>query len=150
MPPISVWGPPTWTFLHVLAEKISEADFAKLHVQLFGFIKQIGATLPCPDCAQHATAFFNKIKMSDISTKQLFIDMLYLFHNMVSAKKRKPLFNHVNMSKYKTIPIQIAYQNFVSVFNTRGDMRMLTETFRRQLVIKNLRNWLITHRNSFI
>jgi hypothetical protein len=41
MPPISVWGPPTWTFLHVLAEKINDADFAILHLQLFGFIKQI-------------------------------------------------------------------------------------------------------------
>jgi len=150
MPAISVWGPPTWTMLHVLAEKINDADFVKLHLQLFGLIKRIAATLPCPDCAQHATLFLNKLKVSDYSTKELFINMLYLFHNMVNVRKKKPLFNHANMPRYKTIPIQIAYKNFVSVFNTRGDLRMLTETFQRQLVIKDLRAWLTTHRNSFL
>lgn len=149
MPGISVWGPPTWTMLHILAEKVSETDYPRLSGPLFGMIKRICAVLPCPDCAQHATMFLNTIKMSSISTKQDFINMLYLFHNMVNVKKKKPLFNHLNMVKYKQINIQIAFKNFVTVYNTRGNMKMLAEAFQRQLVIKDLRNWLNTNRTSF-
>jgi len=149
MPGISVWGPPTWTMLHILAEKVSETDYPRLSAQLFGMIKRICAVLPCPDCSQHATTFFNTVKMTTISTKQDFINMLYLFHNMVNGKKKKPLFNHMNMVKYKQINIQIAFKNFVAVYNTRGNMKMLAEAFQRQLVIRDLRNWLNTNRISF-
>jgi len=149
MPAISVWGPPTWTMLHVLAEKLNEADYLRLHSQLFGMIKRICAVLPCPDCSQHATTFLNTIKLPNISTKENFINMLYLFHNMVNVKKKKPLFNHINMAKYKQINIQHAYKNFVSVYNTRGNMKMLAETFQRQIVIRDLRTWINTHRLSF-
>ena len=149
MPAISVWGPPTWTMLHILAEKLNENDYPRLSAQLFGLIKRICAALPCPECSEHATTFLNTIKQSNISTKEDFINMLYLFHNRVNVRKHKPLFNHINMPRYKLINIQIAFKNFISVYNTRGNMKLLAETFQRQLVIKDLRNWLNTNRLSF-
>jgi hypothetical protein len=149
MPAISVWGPPTWTMLHILAEKINEADYPRLSAQLFALIKRICAVLPCPECSQHSTTFLNKIKPSNISTKRDLINMLYIFHNMVNVKKKKPLFNYENMAKYKQITIQHAYRNFISVYNTRGNMKMLAETFQRQIVVRDLRTWINTHRLSF-
>ena len=149
MPGISVWGPPTWTMLHILAEKIKESDYPRLSAQLFGMVKRICAVLPCPECSKHSMTFLNTIKPSNISTKIDFINMLYLFHNMVNVKKKKPLFHYGNMAKYKQISIQTAYRNFISVFNTRGNMKMLAEAFQRQLVIRDLRTWLNTNRHSF-
>jgi hypothetical protein len=149
MPGISVWGPHTWTMLHTLAAKIKESDHPRLVGQHFAHIKRICAALPCPECSQHATAFLNTIKPSTISTKQDFINMLYLFHNMVNVRKKKPLFNHLNLNKYKTISLPQAYKNFVSVYHTRGNMKMLAETFQRQLVVRDLRTWLNTNRLSF-
>ena len=35
------WGPPVWTLLHTLAEKINPDKFAELGPQLFVFIKRI-------------------------------------------------------------------------------------------------------------
>jgi hypothetical protein len=149
MPAISVWGPPTWTMLHILAEKINEADYPRLSAQLFGLIKRICAVLPCPECSQHSMTFLNTIKPSNISTKRDLINVLYVFHNMVNVKKKKPLFNYGNMGRYKQISIQQAYRNFISVYNTRGNMKMLAETFQRQIVVRDLRTWLNTHRLSF-
>jgi hypothetical protein len=149
MPPIQIWGPSTWTLFHTMAEKINENDFARLLPQLFGLIKRICSFLPCPDCSQHATRFLGKIKNEDISTKTDFKNMLYCFHNSVNARKKKPLYNHINMEKYKLIPLHVAFKNFVSVYNTRGNMRLLAETFQRKLVVRDLRNWLQLNINSF-
>jgi hypothetical protein len=149
MPSIQIWGPSTWTILHTMAEKINENDFARLLPQFFGFIRRICAFLPCPECSQHATRFLAKLKKEDISTKTDFKNMLYCFHNVVNAKKHKPLYNHINMEKYKSIPLQVAFNNFVSVYNTRGNMRLLAETFQRKLVVRDLKSWLLTNVNSF-
>ena len=110
MPAPSIWGPPTWTLLHTMAEKINEDDFNKLLPQMFGLIKRICMYLPCPDCSEHATIFLAKLKPEQISTKIDFKNMLYLFHNMVNAKKKKPLYNYANMSIYQNL-------NIVNVFN---------------------------------
>ena len=56
------WGPPVWTLLHTLAEKINPDKFAEIGPQLFVIIKRICGALPCPDCAQHASQFLARIK----------------------------------------------------------------------------------------
>jgi hypothetical protein len=98
MPTPSVWGPPTWTLLHTLAEKIHEDDFNKLMPQMIGLIKRICSYLPCPDCSQHATHFLAKLKSDQVSTKINFKNTMYLFHNMVNARKKKSLYNYANMN----------------------------------------------------
>ena len=73
MPGISVWGPPTWTMLHILAEKVNETDYPRLSAQLFGMVKRICAVLPCPECSEHATTFLNTIKQTFQPKKILLI-----------------------------------------------------------------------------
>jgi len=149
MPPPNIWGPPTWTLLHTMTEKIHEEDFNKLMPQMFGLIKRICSNLPCPDCSQHATIFLAKLKREQIATKNDFKNMLYLFHNMVNAKKKKPLFNYANMSAYQNLNIANVFNNFVSVYNTKGNMKLLTESFQRALIVKDLRRWLMNNHESF-
>ena len=145
-----IWGPPIWTLFHILAEKINEADYNKLLPQLLGFIKRICAFLPCPECSQHATHFLGKISLSQIQTKTDFKNMLYLFHNMVNSRKKKQLFNYTNINNYKNIPIVPALNNFIAVYNTKGNMKLLAESFQRKLIIKDLRQWLTLNINSFM
>jgi len=149
MPAPSVWGPPTWTLLHTLAEKIHEEDFNKLIPQMFMLIKRICAYLPCPDCSQHATQFLAKLKPEQMATKIEFKNTLYLFHNMVNARKKKPLFNYGNINYYQNLNIFNVFNNFVSIYNTKGNMKLLSESFQRLLVIKDLKRWLINNINSF-
>lgn len=150
MPAPTIWGPPIWTLLHTMAEKIKEDEYNKLVPQLFGLIKRICAFLPCPECSQHATTFLAKIKPQEISSKTDFKNMLYLFHNMVNFRKKKPLYNYSNINNYKNVNIQQAFNNFVMVYNTTGNMKLLTESFQRQLIIKDLKTWLINNHSSFM
>jgi hypothetical protein len=149
MPAPEIWGPPTWTLLHTLAEKIHEDDYNKLLPQMFGLIKRVCAYLPCPDCSQHATRFLAKLKPEQIASKLELKNTLYLFHNMVNAKKKKPLFNYGNINAYQKLNIVNVFNNFVAVYNTKGNMKLLTESFQRTLVIKDLKRWLMANHNSF-
>ena len=150
MPPPEVWGPPTWTLFHVLAEKINEQHFNRLLPQLFNQIKRICSFLPCPECSIHARQFLDKINISDIKTKTDLKNTLYLFHNAVNARKRKPLFNYINMDKYNKIPITQAFNSFVVIYNTNGNMKLLTESFHRRFIINDFKKWLTINLKYFI
>ena len=69
MPAPEVWGPPTWTLFHVMAEKVNEQAYPLLRDKMLTMIKMICKNLPCPYCATDATMFLNKINLADLKTK---------------------------------------------------------------------------------
>ena len=141
MPPPELWGPAIWTLFHVLAEKVNEDIYPRIAGQLFDVIKRICSALPCPECAQDATQFLAKVKVHELRTKNDFKNMIYLFHNYVNAKKRKPLFNYSNLVIYKRYNIVSVFNRFISCYHTKGNMRLLAESFQRQLIVRNVREW---------
>ena len=141
MPPPEIWGPAIWTLFHTLSEKMNEKMYNVIAPQLFNHIVRICSFLPCPECAQDATKFLAKIKINDLKNKVQFKNTFYLFHNYVNTKKRKPLFNYANINKYKNYNIINVFKNFINVYNTKGNMKLLTESFQRQFVIKDFTNW---------
>jgi len=145
----SIWGPPIWTLFHTLIEKIKEDYFNILYMELFNHIKRICSYLPCPECSQHATLFLSKVKPEHISNKNDFKNMLYVFHNKVNLRKQKKLYPYADLNKYKDLNITHIYNKFVTVYNTKGNMKMLTESFQRQFVIKNFKEWLIKNMIHF-
>jgi hypothetical protein len=132
-----------------MAEKINEEGFNKISSEMFNWIKRICAYLPCPDCSQHATDFLSKVQMNKISNKNDFKNMLYVFHNVVNTRKTKALFNYSEMEKYKNNNIIATYNNFTRIYNTRGNMKLLTESFQRQLIIKDFKQWIMAHAQYF-
>jgi len=149
MSPPGVWGPPIWRFFHILAENIHEEQYNRLIPQLFTLIRRTCVYLPCPECSEHATKFLAKISPSDISNKTDFKNMLYLFHNMVNKKKGKPMFDHLNLNTYRNINIFFAFNQFSIVYNTKGNMKTLTESFQRQFIIRDFKHWISVHAASF-
>ena len=141
MPPPEVWGPATWTLFHVLAEKVNESVYPRIAGQIFDVIKRICSALPCPECAQDATIFLSKVRVHELRTKNDFKNMVYMFHNYVNAKKRRPLFNYANLEIYKKYNIVSVFNRFISVYHTKGNMRLLAESFQRQLIVRNIREW---------
>lgn len=150
MPPPEVWGPPTWTLLHVLAEKVNEDNFQLLLPPLFNHIKRICSLLPCPECSQHAKQFLEKINIKDIKSKTDLKNIIYIFHNNVNVRKRKPLFIYSQLDKYKNISIMKAYNSFIVVYNTNGNLKLLTESFHRKFVINDFKKWLTDNLKYFI
>jgi hypothetical protein len=143
------WGPPIWMLFHSLAEKIKEDKFSEVGPQLFSMIKRVCTTLPCPECSMHATAFLSRINFSTIKTKTDFKHLLYIFHNAVNKRKNKPLFNVLGIANYASSNLILAFNNFVNVYHTRGNMKLLAESFQRNLIIKEFRKWFMLNFNNF-
>jgi hypothetical protein len=149
MAPPEVWGPPVWNFIHTLAEKVNEDSFNVVKTTLFLIIKRICIYLPCPECSQHAKFFLMKVNIAKINSKSEFKHMLFVFHNVVNNRKRKPLFNYNILNKYKFMTIPETYNKFINVYNTKGNLNLIMESFQRSLVIKELQFWLQRNHKYF-
>jgi hypothetical protein len=143
------WGPPIWMLFHSLAEKIKEEKFSEIGHQLFNIIKKLCSNLPCPECSMHATRFLSKVNFSLIKTKTEFKHMLYIFHNVVNKRKNKPLFNVLGIANYSTTNLVLAFNNFINVYHTRGNMKLLADSFQRSIIIKEFRTWFMANFKNF-
>ena len=149
MSPPEVWGPAVWKLFHTLTERIHESAYQRIYMQLFFHIQRICNFLPCPDCANDATKFLSRIHQADIDSKIKLKNIIYLFHNYVNVKKRKPLFNYANMNIYGKLKMISVINNFIIHYNTKGNMKLLAESFQRQLVVKDFKSWLSNNMNAF-
>ncbi len=151
MPTPEIWGPAVWTLFHTLAEKIHEEAFVfpKVKQSLFATIVSICKYLPCPECSTDASRIMSAVKPAEYANKTAFKNMLYLFHNRVNAKKRKRLFNYAFMRKYESANIPQVIFTFIQTYNTRGNMKLLAESFQRKFVVQNFVTWFRTHAGLF-
>ena len=145
----SIWGPPTWNFLHTLAAKIKEDKYREMAPQLFFFIQKICANLPCPESSQHARGFLGKIIFKRVETKQDLIRLLCIFHNNVNRRKAKPAFSMEHIGKYSQNNLIHAYNQFISAYNTRGNMKLLADSFQRRLLVQEFKKWFIQNLHNF-
>jgi hypothetical protein len=131
--------------MHTLAAKIKETSFPVIGPSLILVLIQICNNLPCPECAQHAKEFWSKVKTANIKTKDDLINLLFVFHNIVNKRKQLQPFKHENISYYKTRNVVHTYNSFSRNFNTRGNMNLINESFRRNIMLSSLRTWLMTN-----
>lgn len=139
----STWGPPTWVFIHTLAEKIKESSFPLIGPHLIFILIQICNNLPCPDCSVHARQFWSKVKTSNIKTKADLINLLFVFHNMVNKRKNQSPFKYESLTYYQSKNLIDVYNSFAKNFNTKGNMNLINESFHRNMMLASLRSWLI-------
>lgn len=150
MAPPEVWGPAVWTLLHTLSEKINENAYPRLYPQLFIIIQKICKYLPCPECSRDASIFLAKINMGKLKNKNDFKNLFYIFHNVVNVKKRKPLFNYGYINLYKRHNINNIINKFLNAYNTKGNMKLLSESFQRQFVLNDFKKWISTNLGAFL
>ena len=117
MSPPETWGPPIWTFFHVLAEKVNENAYPIIKTQMFTLIQKICAYLPCPECSRDATIFLGKVKINTLGSKTDFKNMLFFFHNYVNSKKKKRTYNYSDLEVYKKYNIINSFNNFTVSLN---------------------------------
>jgi hypothetical protein len=150
MSPPEVWGPSVWRLFHTLIEKMNPNAYTYVINSMFNMIVAICKFLPCPECSTDASNFLAKIDIKNYKTKDEFKNMLYLFHNYVNAKKRKPLFNYANMPKYNNLNLINVINDFIAKYNTKGNMKLLSESFHRTFVVKEFIKWFKRHSRAFI
>jgi len=67
-------------------------------------------------------------------------------HNYVNNKKRKLPFNFKDLDTvYKKKELSNVINTFCRKFNTKGNMQLLTESFRRQIALKGFLKWIKQH-----
>jgi hypothetical protein len=151
MSPPTEWGPPVWTLFHTFAEKINPNKFSELAPQFFFYIKRICSSLPCPDCSQHATTFLARVNFNGIKNKEDLQNLLYIFHNVVNRRKNKPLFNREQVTNvYANKNTINVYNNFISVYQTKGNLKLLADSFQRRLILQDFKKWVIANIRSFV
>jgi len=146
-----LWGKPTWYMLHCLAEKIKPEYFPRLRMELLNIILRICNNLPCPDCANHATAYMNGINFDNIQTKGQLKLMLFQFHNSVNVKKEFSVFEYKDLdSTYKNMSMVDVINNFFHYFlKPTYSGRMGTDNFHRTRAVRDLKEWLRTNISYF-
>ena len=149
MSPPEIWGPATWTLFHTLAEHMNDESIIP---QLFNNIKQICMFLTCPECSQDASIMLNQIDINRIKTKQSFIDLLFVFHNVVNKKKHKRMLgNYAEIqSKYANQDLSNVFTNFLTAYNTTGNFKLMAEEGQRKLIRASFGKWLFENRRFFI
>ena len=138
----SDWGPPIWSLFHTMAEKVKEEHFDSMGPQMFNLIKQICLNLPCPDCANHATEFLNKVNSRTIKTKENFKMMLHFFHNSVNRRKEKTVFNASDLEKYAHYKLPQVFYVFAQSYNKKtGNMKLMADSMVRRNIIQSTGEW---------
>jgi hypothetical protein len=135
------WGPSIWIFLHALIAKMNSNHYLRVKDELLYHVKQICSVLPCPECTMHATQYLKLIK--SIPTKELFSQMLFVFHNSVNFRTQKQVFKYADMSKYANLNVTLLYYNFVRVMSHRiSNPKMMLESLNRSKIIKEFDTWM--------
>ena len=150
MSPKKVWGNATWELFHVLAEQLENPAIIG---QLMRFILQICHNLPCPDCTDHARAYWARVDLSKIRTRDDLRLRLHAFHNTVNARNRTPPFPVENLSAVyghgKGKKLSASFRVWASAYNSRGSPKLLADEFHRTRLINDFRNWLLSNFQHF-
>lgn len=145
------WGEPTWFLLHTLAQKVKDDRFQQIRGELLDTIFSICSNLPCPDCAEHAKMYLNRVNFNTIQTKDDLKNMLFMFHNTVNQNKNFPIFPYSALDdKYsKAITINIIY-NFMNSFMKKSkSIRMIANDSYRERIAGSLKKWFNQNIQAF-
>lgn len=146
---INKWGPAVWLLFHTIVEKIKEPDNTRICRELFYQIKNICKFLPCPDCASHATANLANVNISRINNKSDLKQILFIFHNSVNARKKKEVCSIDELEKYKGANLSAVLYNFKMNYNSTRNMKLMSDTFQRKIVLSQFNQWLEINKQRF-
>lgn len=152
MSPIDKWGPATWAFIHTLSVSIKPDKIHIIGPEMFAFIIRIFNNLPCPSCSEHAKAYINKLMkdQSFIKDKQKFINAMYIFHNDVNKRLKKPLYKYEAINNtYNKNNIILIFNNFSKYFNNKNNLNMIMENFHRKRLLFDIKRWLLKNVQNF-
>jgi hypothetical protein len=134
------WGEPTWYLFHTMAHKIKDDLFNEKRLEILNVIYTISCNLPCPDCANHAREYLDRINYTAVYSKQHLKDVLFHFHNEVNQRRGVELFLYMNLDeKYNTAVMRNIVVNFMTHFDRKG--KLLPDSMQRDRIIVFLKKW---------
>jgi hypothetical protein len=150
-PPQMKWGPPTWLYLHTMAEKVKDTSFQQIRKDLFRIIYTICTNLPCPMCSNHAKEYLSKINVESIRTKNDLKQFLFVFHNSVNTRKGLKLFSYLDLDETYSKGDYIAItNNFMKFFQEKSrNIHLIADEMHKQRIVKLVQQWIIDNVEHF-
>ena len=148
---IERWSHPTWNLLHTLVEKTKPESFLKIKGKLFWIFRNICNTLPCPDCRGHAVKFVKTIKFKNIKNKDQLKYVIFVFHNNVNERLRKPKYTIEQLNKtYSEKNTYLVIKKFMSDYSQNGaGNRDMANSMARNILLRNMGTWFRKNLHHF-
>ena len=64
---------------------------------------------------------------------------------MVNKRKQIKAFKYDDLKYYEHKNLIVTYNTFSKNFNTRGNMSLINESFRRNMMLASLRKWIMAN-----
>jgi hypothetical protein len=74
---------------------------------------------------------------------------LYLLYQVITTIKKNNN-NYSNMNNYTNYNLVNVFNNFINNYKTKGNMKLLNESFQRQMIVKNFKQWFIANIKAFV
>ena len=136
------WGQPTWMFLHTLSLKLTDQTYPVLKIEVFKMIQLLCASLPCPECASHATEYMKHAPVPPtVADLQKY---LFDFHNAVNLRTGKQMYLPNVLTLYEKINLEkIFYICRHIVLHQPYNPRLSANKMMTQSTFRQLEAWLI-------
>lgn len=137
-----LWGPAIWYFFHGIAEKINPDKFNEQKKNLFDILNIVCDNLPCPECSEHAISEIRRINIQNVTSKDLYKELLLEFHNRVNIRLKTPTFSREQLDeKYKTINLNAVMNNFNIAYNySVYNEKLLQNSLKKKMINSQLYN----------
>ena len=144
------WGEITWTFLHMIVEKIKEEQYENEKSKILELVKKICNNLPCPECKQHASQYMKRVRVTHITRKKDFQIILFNFHNEVNKRLKKDLPDLDILEKYKYLDTVDTSKRFIKIFSKPvHNNRLMMDSLNRNFFMKELLSYLENNIEKF-
>ena len=148
---IEIWGPNIWALFHGLSYKIREDKFLLHKDTLIFIIKNICATLPCPECSNDASSLLKSVNFNTIKNKEDFKVFLFNFHNSVNKKLNKPLYDYSNLYKYNDVNMNALYNNLTRIYSHKiSNPHLMGLAFNKKIVFPKIMGALLLVKNDLL
>jgi hypothetical protein len=136
------WAIPTWVFFHGFAEKVDETYYNNNYKKCFDIIRKICHNLPCETCRLHAVEKMNQTNSNMINTKEKLKLYLFNFHNEVSSRVNKPVYDISILERYtKFVPLK-GYMYFTKCFFKRY-FSLHFNQWKRDMLLRDLNKTML-------
>jgi hypothetical protein len=108
-PDASEWGPPLWTVLHSIAEKVGSSQFSQYAEDerraLIKMVRYLENVIPCPSCREHYEVYLeeNPIEkqLKELTHSELrdyIKKWFWELHNWVNESLKRPLYDYTDLT----------------------------------------------------
>tara|TARA_Y100000768_G_scaffold374349_1_gene343969 strand:+ start:6427 stop:6879 length:453 start_codon:yes stop_codon:yes gene_type:complete len=146
----AVWGPIIWDLLHCLTIKIKDDKFVYCKDELIKNIMSILSNLPCPECSKHASSLFKKYNIKNINDKKILIKALFVIHEDVNKRLRKPLNEYTILDKYNNYNLKEVVTKYVNALNVSNySEKMLLYSFGKKKFLISFIKYIKNNINNY-